>query len=312
MEPKDAVLLELGRWLKAHAYAFTTPTPLTIQRVNSRAANAHATNLAGAFGWNRPFAEDLLPTDLLRLLQQSGVVERHSDGLHSTVRYSTIAGEIFVHSAYPTAAPDAVFFGPDTYRFVRLVKQTLIQRRYHPAHIIDVCCGSGAGALSVASMLPPSGIGGITLSDINEQALRFSSINAALSQIERAAVVRSDLFAELPKADLIIANPPYLVDAAERTYRHGGGTLGIDLAERIVREALSHLSPGGCLIVYTGTPVIAGTDCLRAALEPALQNLAVNYSYEELDPDVFGEELEQPAYVGVDRIALVAVIVEAI
>ena len=32
--------------------------------------------------------------------------------------------------------------------------------------------------------------------------------------------------------------------------------------------------------------------------------------YREIDPDVFGEELETPAYADVDRIALVAAVMD--
>jgi hypothetical protein len=38
--------------------------------------------------------------------------------------------------------------------------------------------------------------------------------------------------------DLIVANPPYLLDAAARVYRHGSGELGSDLSVRIVVEGL--------------------------------------------------------------------------
>jgi hypothetical protein len=37
----------------------------------------------------------------------------------------------------------------------------------------------------------------------------------------------------------------------------------------------------------------------------------VRFSYEEIDPDVFGEELAYPPYDRADRIAVVAVTIEA-
>lgn len=36
----------------------------------------------------------------------------------------------------------------------------------------------------------------------------------------------------------------------------------------------------------------------------------MQWCYEEIDPDVFGEELEQPAYQHIERIALVLAKVE--
>jgi hypothetical protein len=36
----------------------------------------------------------------------------------------------------------------------------------------------------------------------------------------------------------------------------------------------------------------------------------VRFSYEEIDPDVFGEELEHPPYDRVDRIAVVVATID--
>lgn len=42
-----------------------------------------------------------------------------------------------------------------------------------------------------------------------------------------------------------------------------------------------------------------------AQIREVLQSRTVQYHYEELDPDVFGEELEHPPYIEADRIATV-------
>ena len=48
-----------------------------------------------------------------------------------------------------------------------------------------------------------------------------------------------------------------------------------------------------------------GGDPFRMAVEPMLSRAGLVWSYEELDPDVFGEELERDVYQFVDRIAAV-------
>ena len=54
-----------------------------------------------------------------------------------------------------------------------------------------------------------------------------------------AAARRSDVLAAIPgQFDLIVANPPYLVDKQARLYRNGGGMFGYDLSLRILRESL--------------------------------------------------------------------------
>jgi hypothetical protein len=40
-----------------------------------------------------------------------------------------------------------------------------------------------------------------------------------------------------------------------------------------------------------------------------VKGLGLAMRYREIDPDVFGEELEMPAYRDVDRIALIAAII---
>ncbi|HET9395075.1 MAG TPA: hypothetical protein VFO36_03385, partial [Nitrospiraceae bacterium] len=54
-----------------------------------------------------------------------------------------------------------------------------------------------------------------------------------------------------------------------------------------------------------GTPIIGGVDPLFESLSPLVQLPGLQFVYEEIDPDVFGEELEGQAYARADRIAAV-------
>ncbi|HEY0203776.1 MAG TPA: SAM-dependent methyltransferase, partial [Acetobacteraceae bacterium] len=111
-----AALIRLAQAIRDTGYSFVTPTPATIARVNARPGAEWAADLRGVFGWSRPFRDDVLPTVILRAMQDAAVLADHPGGGHrSLVRLSTLGGELFLHSAYPTAAADAVFFGPDTY-----------------------------------------------------------------------------------------------------------------------------------------------------------------------------------------------------
>jgi hypothetical protein len=44
-------------------------------------------------------------------------------------------------------------------------------------------------------------------------------------------------------------------------------------------------------------------------MQPLLKDRQLDWSYTEIDPDVFGEELEQTAYAHVERIAAVGLTV---
>jgi hypothetical protein len=54
--------------------------------------------------------------------------------------------------------------------------------------------------------------------------------------------------------------------------------------------------------------VAAGVDRLKQGLLTVCRETRASLTYEELDPDVFGEELSGPAYAGVERIAAVTAV----
>jgi len=109
--------------------------------------------------------------------------------------------------------------------------------------------------------------------------------------------------------DFILSNPPYLVDPGERAYRHGGGPLGAGLSLAILDTALQRLAPGGTLLLYTGVAMVDGRDPFLEAVRTRLDGQDVAWRYRELDPDVFGEELEAGVYAHTDRIAAVVLTV---
>lgn len=298
----DPGLIALGRALQAIGYSHTTVTPATHARVNARPANARAGDVAGVFGWSRAFDADTLPRSLFDAAAGAGVLARDGDLWRSTVRASTLAGQLFLHSAHPTTSADAVFFGPDTYRFAAALARHL-ERRPAVRRAVDIGCGAGPGAILIGRRCPEAEVIAV---DINEAALRFTASNAALANASNVRACRSNLLSSVEGTfDLIVANPPYLLDAHERTYRHGGGRLGEGLSLAIAELAETRLAPGGTLLLYTGSAIFAGRDGFRDALEQRMARSALRWHYEELDPDVFGEELAEPAYAGCDRIAAV-------
>lgn len=118
-------MILLGRLAQQFGYTFTTPTPATHARVNARPGNEWARSLRDVFGWSRPFKLGVVPERLLRAMTEAGAVTYKGDSWSSHVRISTLDKLHFIHSAFPTTEPHAVFFGPDTYRFVRAIKHHL-------------------------------------------------------------------------------------------------------------------------------------------------------------------------------------------
>jgi len=293
-------LSALLREIELASYAFVPPTPETHRRVNARPGNELARDLRGIFGWSRPFSKDAVDPRILALMAEADALGAVGENWKSRLRVATLQGRPYFHSAFPTIQADAVFFGPDTYRFVRAALAALPDRRFRRA--IDLGCGAGAGGLAIAAARQ---IDDLFLTDINPAALTLARINAA-HQGRAAAFIEGDLFAGLTGGfDLIVANPPYLADPARRVYRDGGGELGLSLGLRIVEEGVSRLKPGGVLFLYTGTPIIGGVDQFRDAMEQTLPKDGFQFEYGEIDPDVFGEELEAEPYGNADRIAVI-------
>ncbi len=303
----DSALFRLACALRDGAYSFTTVTPATHERVNNRKGNEWATNLGGVFGWSRPFQIDILPPAIWELMNQAEVAVPHGEGWRSSLRLSSLGGQLFWHSAFPTTNDDAVFFGPDTYRYAAALQNLFASGLPAVGRAVDIGCGAGPGAIMTALAHPQAEV---LATDINPAALRLTRINAALAGAANVAARRSDLLNDVEgDFDLLVANPPYLVDASERAYRHGGGPLGAGLSLAIVEAALKRLAKGGTLLLYTGAAMMDGTDPFRTAVEERLAGFEGAWSYREVDPDVFGEELEGDAYAEADRIAAVVLIV---
>ena len=301
---QDESLLRVGRMLQASGYRFTTATPATHGRVNARPGNEWAHSIEDVFGWSRPFRAGVLPAQLIELLHATGELRTHGAGWRSTVRASTLDNALFFHSAYPTTESDAVFFGPDTYRFAGAIERHLAAG-YPVRRAVDIGCGAGPGAVLVARARPGAEVVAV---DINDRALRYTRVNAALANTANVVARQSDLLTCVDgDFDLIVANPPYLLDRDERVYRHGGGGLGEGLSLAIAGLAGTRLAPGGTLLLYTGSAICGGVDRFRALVTPRLQAAGLEWDYREMDPDVFGEELLEPAYAGADRIAAVLV-----
>jgi len=302
-EEADGALAALLDRLRALGYSFVPPTPETHRRVVAR--RALAADLRDIFGWSRAFRPEALPPDLLDLLRRADALETDGALCRSRVRVASIGDRLFLHSAYPTDGRDSVFLGPDSYRFVDFVRRELAAgppvRR-----LVDVGAGAGVGAIMAAAHVPDARL---TLTDINPLALRFARINARHAGLEVETLSCSGLGQVLGAFDLVIANPPFIVDGAGRFYRDGGGMRGAQLSLYWALAAARRIAPGGRILLYTGSAIVDGEDRLRSALQAGLATLGCALRYDELDPDIFGEQLDQPGYEEVERIAAVGAVI---
>lgn len=298
----NAALLDLARALRTSGYKFVTITPASHERVNRRPGTEWAHTVRDVFGWSRPFRSDVLPRHLFNLAHESKVLTRHADGWRSLVRFSSLDDELFVHSAFPTIETDSVFFGPDTGRLVDAVLAHLAGRASLIRRAVDIGCGTGAGAIAIAKRLPEAEVVG---ADINPAALRATALNATLARVPNVIAQHSDMLRDVGGSfDLIVSNPPFMIDPAGRAYRDGGGHWGTGLPLACVDAAVERLSPGGSLVLFCGAVIVAGENQFRDEATRRLDDAGLVCEYRETDPDAYGDELDGPHYSEVDRIAL--------
>ena len=307
MTDQDEALLELLGALKARSYRFVTPTPETHRRVVRRLRPPGPASLRDVFGWSLAFGPDDLDDQLIAMMADAGVLGTRGRRLVSRIRVSTRGDALFVHSAYPTKDKDAVFFGPDSYRFADFIEGEL-GRAPAFGSVVDIGAGAGVGALTAARVQPGARV---VMTDVNATALRYARVNAALAGVTAEFELDDGLNGARSRFDLVLANPPYIAGQTGsdgRTYRDGGDMLGAALSLAWAEKAMERLTPGGRLLLYTGSAIVGGEDRLRTALEQAAPGRGCDLRYREIDPDVFGEELSRPVYREAERIAVVGAV----
>lgn len=295
------LLEELGR----RGYDFVPVTPATHQRVVARPGMEVARDLRGIFGWSLAFDPEMLPEPVHEIMRSAGLLREEGGRCRSAVRVSRVRNLLFLHSAFPTDQPDSVFLGPDSVRFADFVRREM-KGADRVRRIVDLGAGAGVGGIVAGRLAPQARV---ELVDVNAQALAWARVNATAAGREVVTVEGQDLAGVEPGYDLAIANPPFILDDDGPIYRSGGRMHGGETSLTWARQMAAGLGPGGRILLYTGSAIIGGRDRLGEAIEQEL-GAGFRIRYDEIDPDIFGEELEQPAYREVERIAAIGCVIE--
>jgi release factor glutamine methyltransferase len=173
---------------------------------------------------------------------------------------------------------------------------TLLRQRLaagaEPGVVVDLCCGSGAVGVAVASQVP---VKELHVADIDSIAVQCARRNLASLG---GQVHQGDLYAALPfqlggQVQLIVVNAPYVptevlptMPPEARIYEPrislDGGPDGLSLHRRIISEAREWLDSTGLLAIETSERQAAGTAGIMAAAGLAARTV----HSEELDGTV--------------------------
>lgn len=169
-----------------------------------------------------------------------------------------ITGEMFFRHLRLRSAPGVFVVRPET---ELVAEQAIVAARRAPApRVVDLCTGSAAIALAVATEVPGSQVWAVELS---EAAAAGAAGNIA-EHAPQVTLVRGDAATALPELDgtidVVVANPPYVPpDAVPRDVEvrehdpqlalYGGGTDGLEVPRAVVATAVRLLVPGGTFVM---------------------------------------------------------------
>lgn len=165
------------------------------------------------------------------------------------------------------AAPGALVPREETELLGYTAVDTLRALQLKSARAIDMCCGSGNLACGIAQHAPAVQVWASDLTDGCVSVARRNVEQLGLGG--RVTVVQGDLFAGLEglslegTMDIIVCNPPYISERRlsgdrghllqhEPREAFDGGPYGLSIYQRVVKDALRYLRPGGTLMFEIG------------------------------------------------------------
>ncbi len=159
--------------------------------------------------------------------------------------------------------PDVLIPRPETEKLVEIVID-IAKKEDRKFKILDLCCGSGAIAVSLAKYLENALI---WAADLSSKAIEISRLNAKNMGVEdRIKFYCGNLFESLPageRFDIIVSNPPYIpsseieklqpdVRLFEPKAALDGGPDGLGFYRVIISGTGSRLEKGGSLVLEVG------------------------------------------------------------
>ncbi|MHA2072276.1 MAG: HemK2/MTQ2 family protein methyltransferase [Candidatus Thorarchaeota archaeon] len=120
---------------------------------------------------------------------------------------------------------------------------------------LEVGCGTGLISMAAAEVAKS-----VVATDVSLNAVRNTIGNMKLNSVdERSDVIQSDLLGALAhdaRFSVIAFNPPYLPEddsVTEMDHAFVGGSSGVELTERFILQAISHLERDGRIYIVVSS-----------------------------------------------------------
>ncbi|MFZ2125450.1 MAG: peptide chain release factor N(5)-glutamine methyltransferase [Candidatus Saccharimonadales bacterium] len=176
---------------------------------------------------------------------------------------------------------DTLIPRPESESIIELLREILLPTTYHlpPTNLIDI--GTGSGCLGITAKLEFPHLD-VTITDISDDALKVATLNAHALQADIMAL-NSDLLQDYAKkADIIIANLPYVDKVWERSTETNyepdlalfADDSGTALIKQLIDQTDTKLSAGGYLTIEADP--VQHPDLIEYAKQHSLQIIKQN------------------------------------
>jgi len=232
-------------------------------RTEARLLLGHATNLSQVQIYTWP-EQPLATAEKIRLEELIARRLKREPSAYILNRKEFYGIDLFVDSRVLIPRPETELLVDAALEFA-FSRRPDLQR---PLLAADIGTGSGALAISLALNLPASKI---YATDISPSALEVAALNCHRHRvIERVNLLAGDLLTPLPEpVDLIMANLPYISSSEISDLSHeiaryeprtafDGGEQGLDYIERLIQQAPTKMTAGGCILMEIGAGQEAG------------------------------------------------------
>lgn len=155
---------------------------------------------------------------------------------------------------------------PETQLLVQKVVDAARKIQFSTPRILELCTGSGAVAVAIASSLKEVSV---TCTDVSSKAIEVARSNIERYSLkEKIMLLQSDLYEKVSKGffeqyDIIASNPPYVSEDGYKYFTDKlvkkepseaflAGEEGLDMIEPIIADGKEYLKPSGLLILEIG------------------------------------------------------------